>query len=614
MAVEIIAGSMIAGSGQTVPLSRLVSVAGSPGNPAYLVLDGLDRNEYTAGESGATGYFAGSGSAEGFTALDSDARGNGIVFAYQSSTGRYYNTSYGYLDQLSYVASTSTGDVTDLSLFGTSSLRVATLYGANADAMMQANASGYLGTVTVATEPGFTGLVPSQATPDGIAAAADSFVGQAWNMDGCWVLASTIAAEAGASLPVQSTEVGLDGQANGEWFVAFDGPAGQTGNWESMVTTGDVIAFETGTGGGHITTCVAGSGSSALLVDNITYENAYGQVLNSAGDGSADDVTVEAPHAASEEWSGVPSDSVVIYELNTPVVTARSSQITVAAGSEATLSALFAASDPAGTAITAYQVYSTGGDGGLLVSGGATAAASAATAATVSTLSQVDLQAGAGSGSDAVEVRAFNGSYWGDWASLGVTVTAAASPGPSNGSSTGAVAFNWTDAATGNTGSSSGMQFLWSSGDAVAVAAQTGSVDIVGGTAGDALEASAGSNVLDGGLGSNFLIGANGEDGGTDQFFMDGRGGATFWDTLVNFHAGDTATLWGFASGVNGVTWVGSAGAPGYTGATLDFTAGGTMSAGSLTFAGVSLQQAQQFTVSLGSQGGVAFLQLRNAG
>ena len=237
-----------------------------------------------------------------------------------SSNGRYYNSTYGYLDQLTYNSSGSAGDVTNLSLFGTNSLSQANAYASNAYAMMQADAAGYLGSATVVTQAKFTGTVPAQATPDSIAAVADSFVGQAWNMDGCWVLASTIAADAGASLPVQSTLIGLPGQANGEWIVAFNGPAGQSGNWQSMVTAGEIIVIGTPGGGGHITTCVSGSGSTAMLVDNITYVNGPGQIQNSANDGSSSDVIVAAPHAASQEWAGVQASSVVIYELDTPIV------------------------------------------------------------------------------------------------------------------------------------------------------------------------------------------------------------------------------------------------------------------------------------------------------
>jgi hypothetical protein len=132
--------------------------------------------------------------------------------------------------------------------------------------------------------------LPTQATPDSIAATSESFVGQAWNMSGCWVLASTIAADAGASLPVQSTLIDQLGQENGEWIVAFNGPAGQSGNWQSMATAGEIVAIGTPGGGGHVTTCVSGSGSTAMPVDNATYLNGAGQIQNSANDGSSSDI------------------------------------------------------------------------------------------------------------------------------------------------------------------------------------------------------------------------------------------------------------------------------------------------------------------------------------
>ena len=36
-----------------------------------------------------------------------------------------------------------------------------------------------------------------------------------------------------------------------------------------MVTAGEMIVIGTPGGGGHITTCVSGSGSTAMLVDNV---------------------------------------------------------------------------------------------------------------------------------------------------------------------------------------------------------------------------------------------------------------------------------------------------------------------------------------------------------
>ncbi|MDR3538743.1 MAG: putative Ig domain-containing protein [Acetobacteraceae bacterium] len=414
----------------SIGLSQMCTVTAGSSNPTYLVLTALDRNEYTAAASRATGSLSGNGRTAGFASIGGDGRGAGIVFTYQVSTGRYYNSTYGYFDQLTYNASGSFGDVTNLSLFGTNSLSLASSYATNATALMQVDAAGYLGSATVVTQPHFTGTVPSQATPNAIASIADSFVGQAWNMDGCWVLASTIAAEAGASLPVQSTLIGLPGQANGEWIVAFNGPAGQTGNWQSMVTAGEMVVIGTPGGGGHITTCVSGAGSTAMLVDNITYMNASGQVQNSANDGSSADVIVAAPHAASQEWSGVQASSVVIYELDTPIVAAKVSADSLAFLASQSLASLFAATDPANKAIVSWQVYDTAISDAFVVGGIGYSDRSAASALTASSLSSVALRAGSTATTDTLEVRAFNGSYWGDWTSLNVAIAGAVAAAP----------------------------------------------------------------------------------------------------------------------------------------------------------------------------------------
>ena len=624
MAVGINESAFVVASAQSIGLSQMFTTTASASNPAYLVLTGLDRNEYTAGASGATGSLAGDGRTEGFSSIGGDARGAGIVFTYQAATGRYFSSTDGYLDQLTYTASGSSGDVTNLSLFGTSSLSVARSYADNPEALMQMDPAGYLGSATVTTAPGFAGPVPSQATPDSVAALADGCVGQAWNEAGGWVLASTIAAEAGASLPVQSTSVATPGQANGEWYVAYDGPAGSTGDWESMVSTGDMVAFEPAGGGGHITTCVSGAGGSAMLVDNITYVNASGQVVNLASDGSANDVTISAPHAASQEFSGVSAGTVVIYALNTPDVTDQIAGVTMTAGGSQSLGALFAAADPEGSAVTSYQVYDADGDA-FTVNGTMETAASAASAVTAGSLSQVSLDAGAAAGTDTLYVRASNGAYWGDWTSLGVTVTPAPAPAAMPIAST-PPAFAWTDTTTGAQGTDPGTaysgpvsylqsQYLWAGQDSVNVSANVADVFLQGGPGNDALSAIAGSNVLDGGTGSNFLTGATGADGGTDTFFLDGRGGGTMWDTLVNFHAGDAVTLWGFVPGQDTMGWAGVEGAAGYQGATLNASLADGAASGTVTFAGVSLADAQsKFTTSTGTVGGASYLYIKYAG
>jgi Putative Ig domain len=435
MAITDNESAFVDSSAVSIGLSQMFTVTAGSTDPTYLVLSVLDRSEYTASASGATGSLSGNGNTLGLSGLGGDGRGTGIVFTYtyNAATGQYgyYNSTYGWFNQVSYTSSSSAGDVTDLSLFGTSNAGVASLFGTNPYLMMEDDASGYLGGATVVTQPGYTATVPAQATPDSIASVAENFVGQAWNLNGCWVLTSTIAADAGTSLPTQSTLVGLPGQANGEWIVAFNGPAGQTGNWQNMVTAGEMIVFEPDGGGGHVTTCVSGSGSTAMLVDNVEYVNGSGQIQNPANDGSSSDIIVAAPHPASQEWAGVAASSVVIYELDTPIVTATVPSDTLAGSTTQSLGSLFSVTDPANKAITAWQVYDTASSDSLVLGGTGYSDHSAATALSASTLGAVSLLAGAAAATDTLEVRAFNGSYWGDWDAMTVMVTAAEAPPPS---------------------------------------------------------------------------------------------------------------------------------------------------------------------------------------
>jgi hypothetical protein len=431
MAITDNKSAFVDSTAESIALSQMFTLTAGSTHPTYLVLTVLDRDEYTAGASGATGSLTGNGHTLALSSIGGDGRGTGIVFTYQASTGEYYNSTYGYLNQLTYNSSSSSGDVTNLSLFGTNNLSLADAYATNAVAMMEEDPSGYLGSATVVTRPGYTATVPTQATPDSIASVADSFVGQAWNMDGCWVLASTIAAEAGAGLPVQSTLVGLPGVANGEWIVAFDGPAGQTGNWENMVTAGEMIVIETAGGSGHITTCVSGSGSTAMVVDNATFVNGSDQVLNPANDGSSADIIIQAPHAASQEFAGVAASTVVIYELDTPIVTADVSSDRLALLASQSLGSLFSATDPANKTIASWQVYDTATSDSLVLGGTDYGDHSASDALAASSLASISLLAGSAATTDTLEVRAYNGSYWGDWESLSVTIAGTAPAPPS---------------------------------------------------------------------------------------------------------------------------------------------------------------------------------------
>ncbi len=182
---------------------------------------------------------------------------------------------------------------------------------------------------------------------------------------------------------------------------------------------------------------------------------------------------------------------------------------------------------------------------------------------------------------------------------------------------------SYTDVVSGQTGQSSLAapaaggpsylqgQYIWSGADSVAISTATPNVFLKGGSGGDALAVSSGQNVLDGGAGSNFLVGGT----GLDTFFADARGGATVWSTVVNFHAGDAATLWGFVPGVSSYAWDQAAsGADGYQGATLRGVLGAGGPTASLTFSGLGVAQAAGLQISTGSAGGAPYLLIQNPG
>ena len=155
-------------------------------------------------------------------------------------------------------------------------------------------------------------------------------------------------------------------------------------------------------------------------------------------------------------------------------------------------------------------------------------------------------------------------------------------------------------------------QYIWSGQDAVAIAASVPNAFLKGGTAGDALQAMGGNNVLDGGGGSNFLVGGDGTDGGADTFFVDGGGGLETWSTLVHFHMGDSATIFGFHPGTSTLPFTASDGADGYKGLTVhsELNGTGTGVLASMTFAGLTQADADaHFSITSGTlQGGPDYL------
>ena len=146
-------------------------------------------------------------------------------------------------------------------------------------------------------------------------------------------------------------------------------------------------------------------------------------------------------------------------------------------------------------------------------------------------------------------------------------------------------------------------QYIYDSAQPTAIVAQAPGVYIKNFIATAAIQVQSGNNVIDAGLGSNFMIGGS----GADSFFMDARGATPAWNTIANFHAGDVATIFGFKAGVSTYSWS-DAGTPGATGRTLTIDLAGTRTSASLTFAGVTKATADGFAVSTGQAGATGYL------
>jgi len=127
-------------------------------------------------------------------------------------------------------------------------------------------------------------------------------------------------------------------------------------------------------------------------------------------------------------------------------------------------------------------------------------------------------------------------------------------------------------------------QYIYLGTDNLNITAAAPNAFIRGGPGADAINVSkvGGANVLDGSTGSNYLVGGT----GNDTFFVDDRAAAAdIWSTVVNFHKGDAATIFGVTSSAFAFDWEDSQGAAGAMGLTLHATAPGKPVA-SITLAG----------------------------
>ena len=150
-------------------------------------------------------------------------------------------------------------------------------------------------------------------------------------------------------------------------------------------------------------------------------------------------------------------------------------------------------------------------------------------------------------------------------------------------------------------------QFLYDGDTALAVVAQQSGMLISSQAQATAIQLLGGVNVLDMQQGSSFLVSGT----GTDTFLLHADQAQTTWNTIANFHTGDSVIIYGFAAGTSTRSWDANAGAANYTGATLrlDVDGNGTIDS-SLTFAGKTTADTSHYQITTGNVGGSNYLSI----
>ncbi len=408
--VSVAQQSYVAKAGGLYNLGQMFTV--SPVNgvmPASIRVSLYDRDNYAGNQTYAYGTLYG-------TDGEKDSASS-VTLNFTLKNGKYVTSSGMSLADYTFQASSQQNRLQNITL---------SAFAANGAAVGTRN-------IDITTNSSYVDATPGLATAAEIAATARSFIGQTWNNNGCWVLASDIAACSGVSLTENSGFIAPTMQeANGQITVAYDAAYGVKSNWASTLQLGDMV--EVGWqakygGGGHIFTIDRIAGGITYLVDN----------SGAINDGISTDVKVAEQNLASY-LPYVDQSTVVVFRdtgasasVTAPTATVLVNPFTdVVTGGTIAASSLFSATDGAGKAISQYMVRDDGTNGHFNLAGQAQADGQWITVGATQ-LAQLTYTASATSAtSDTIEVRAYDGS-WGV-ADIGRVVSLSSLGGQTSGS------------------------------------------------------------------------------------------------------------------------------------------------------------------------------------
>lgn len=150
-------------------------------------------------------------------------------------------------------------------------------------------------------------------------------------------------------------------------------------------------------------------------------------------------------------------------------------------------------------------------------------------------------------------------------------------------------------------------QYLYDGTAPLAIVAQQPNMLISSQATATAVQLTSGQNLINVPSGSTFVTSGS----GNDQFLFHADQPQATWNTVVNFHAGDSITVFGFNTATGSNYWDFNAGAAGYTGATLrmDLNRDGKIDS-SITFTGKTSADIGHFSLVSGSVGGQSYLMI----
>jgi hypothetical protein len=313
--------------GTSINLGSIFSITNS--QVSAFTVEMYDRDNYAGDQTYNYGTLT---AANGRTYSGSDYY---LTFTLNPKTGQYTTYSGQTLSDFTFTASTQTDRDQDINL-------------------VAYNSKGQIldnRTVDVATSVATPAFAADNSISNDIAIEAQSFIGQAWDPDGCYNLAEDVTAACGVSLNLNSGWIGETENNNGSLQVVYDAANGINSNWESGLQPGDIVEMGWSEGGGHI-----------AVVDRVTNGVAY--VADNSGNsvqvGTADDVQV-AEQALSSYNPDIVQSTVQVYRVTgTASLTVPSTAIPA---SSTGIASLVGSADPelAWAKNTANQIGSSAG-------------------------------------------------------------------------------------------------------------------------------------------------------------------------------------------------------------------------------------------------------------